>query len=56
LKLRGAELSPKLGLEVVTEALRAYRGRRRSSMQKILDYAKVNRVDKKIRPYLEALS
>lgn len=46
----------KIGLDVVTEALAAYRRRRNPSLQKILEYAKVNRVDKKIRPYLEAVS
>jgi predicted transcriptional regulator of viral defense system len=46
----------RIGIDIVTEALATYRRRRGASIQKVLDYAKVNRVDTKIRPYLEALS
>jgi predicted transcriptional regulator of viral defense system len=43
----------KIGLDVFLEALDAYQKRRGASMQKILEYARVDRVDVKIRPYLE---
>ncbi len=44
----------KIGLDVFLEALDAYRKRPGASMQKILEYARVDRVETKIRPYLEA--
>jgi predicted transcriptional regulator of viral defense system len=44
----------KIGLDVFLEALDAYRKRPGASLQKILEYARVNRVEVKIRPYLEA--
>ena len=44
----------KIGLDVFLEALDVYRKRPGASMQKILEYAGVNRVETKIRPYLEA--
>ena len=44
----------KIGLDVFLEALDAYRKRPGASMQKVLEYARVNRVEKNIRPYLEA--
>lgn len=44
----------KIGLDVFLEALDAYRKRSGASMQKILEYARVNRGEVKIRPYLEA--
>jgi len=46
----------KIGIDLVTEALAVYRRRSGASWQKILEYAKINRVDNKIRPYLEALT
>ena len=44
----------KIGLDVFLEALDLYRKRPGAFMQKILEYARVNRVEVKIRPYLEA--
>ena len=44
----------KIGLDVVLEALRAYRGRRGARLQQVLEYARVCRVESAIRPYLEA--
>lgn len=44
----------KIGLDVATEALRMYRARRGASLQRVLEYARVDRVAAVIRPYLEA--
>jgi predicted transcriptional regulator of viral defense system len=44
----------KIGLDVVLEALRAYRSRRGVRLQRVLEYARVCRVEQVIRPYLEA--
>ena len=44
----------KIGLDVVLEALRAYRGRRGARLQRVLEYARACRVESVIRPYLEA--
>ncbi len=44
----------KIGLDVFLEALDAYRKRPGASMRKVLEYARVDRVETKIRPYLEA--
>ncbi|MEX2119391.1 MAG: type IV toxin-antitoxin system AbiEi family antitoxin domain-containing protein [Pirellulales bacterium] len=44
----------KIGLDVALEALRAYRGRRRPKLQHVLEYARLCRVEKVMRPYLEA--
>ncbi len=45
----------KIGLDVAIEALRDYR-RRRGNVDELLRYAKVCRVARVMRPYLEALS
>ena len=46
----------KIGLDVAIEALRAYRERtRKPDYQALSRFAKVNRVEKVIRPYLEAV-
>lgn len=46
----------KVGLDVAIEALRAYRDReRKPDFQAITIFAQINRVQKVIRPYLEAL-
>lgn len=45
----------KLGIDLVVEALSLYRRRSDASLQKILEYARINRVEKQIRPYLEAI-
>lgn len=44
----------KIGMDVVLEAIRAYR-RKQPRFQRVLEYAKVCRVERLIRPYLESL-
>ncbi len=44
----------KIGLDVAIEALRFYRGRRGARLQAVLEYARTCRVEKVVRPYLEA--
>jgi predicted transcriptional regulator of viral defense system len=46
----------KIGLDVTLEALSLYRRRPGASMQRILEYARINRVENPMRPYLEALA
>ena len=45
----------KLGLDVALEALTAYRQRQGFDVNKLMHYARICRVEKIIRPYLEAL-
>jgi len=46
----------KIGLDVAVEALRAYRERkRRPDIQALTKFAQINRVERIIRPYLEAV-
>ena len=45
----------KIGLEVALEALKAYRRRKSFNVDKLLHCARVCRVEKIMRPYLEAL-
>lgn len=44
----------KIGMDVVLEALKLYKSRMKFDHKKILDYAGICRVDKIVRPYLEA--
>ncbi len=44
----------RIGLDVALEALRNYRIRRGTKLQRVLEYARVCRVESIIRPYLEA--
>lgn len=44
----------RIGLDVVLGALRAYREQRKKDFQQVLDYARICRVEKVMRPYLEA--
>jgi predicted transcriptional regulator of viral defense system len=44
----------KIGLDVALEALKTYRKRRRPQFQQVLEFARVCRVEKILRPYLEA--
>ncbi len=44
----------KIGMDVVLEALKLYKSRKKFDHKKILEYAKICRVDKIVRPYLEA--
>ena len=46
----------KIGLDVVLEALRAYRARRHARLQEVLQYARLCRVEKVMRPILEAMA
>src|SRR5277367_2357314 len=45
----------KLGLDMVLEALRLYRRRKRPNVDELMKFARVCRVDRVMRPYLEAL-
>lgn len=45
----------KVGLDVAIEAIRAYRSQPKRDLQAILKYARICRVEKTIRPYLEAI-
>ena len=45
----------KLGLDVALEALRLYCKRRRPNLDAVMRYAKIDRVQNVIRPYLEAM-
>lgn len=46
----------KIGMEVVLEAIRSYRGRRRPRFRQVFEFAKLCRVERLMRPYLEALA
>jgi predicted transcriptional regulator of viral defense system len=45
----------KIGLDVALEALRDYRKREDFNIETLLHYARVNRVERVIKPYLEAI-
>jgi predicted transcriptional regulator of viral defense system len=45
----------KIGMEVALEALRNWRGRRQTNVERLLQSARACRVERVIRPYLEAL-
>ena len=44
----------KIGMDVVLEALTLYRTRKKRNLSKLIEYARVCRVENVIRPYLEA--
>jgi predicted transcriptional regulator of viral defense system len=46
----------KIGMDVVLEAIRTYRQRGRPRFGQVFEYAKLCRVDRLMRPYLEALA
>jgi predicted transcriptional regulator of viral defense system len=46
----------KIGLDIALEALRDYRQKRRSGMDELWRFAKICRVERVMRPYLEALA
>jgi predicted transcriptional regulator of viral defense system len=46
----------KIGLDVALESLRMYRARRRPQLQQVLEFARICRVEKVVRPYLEAIA
>ncbi len=45
----------KIGLDVFLEALKKYRSLQRINTERLLKYARICRVEKQIRPYLEAI-
>jgi len=45
----------KIGTDVVLEALKLYRARKRCDLGKLLAYARICRIEKVMRPYLEAM-
>lgn len=46
----------KLGMDVVLEALRLWRERRRKKLDALLKYARARHVERALRPYVEAMS
>jgi predicted transcriptional regulator of viral defense system len=44
----------KIGMDVVLEALKLYKKRRKFKLQELLEYARICRVENVMRPYLEA--
>jgi predicted transcriptional regulator of viral defense system len=46
----------RIGMDVVLEALQLYRARRKFDASKLLEYARICRVENVMRPYLEALA
>ncbi len=44
----------KIGMDVVLEALKLYKSRKKFNLDELLRYAKICRVEKVMRPYLEA--
>jgi len=44
----------KIGMDIVLEALKLYKTKKKSNVSALLNYAKINRVEKVMRPYLEA--
>ena len=46
----------KIGMEVALEALRNWRARRESNVERLLDYGRICRVERIMRPYLEAMT
>jgi hypothetical protein len=45
-----------IGMDVVLEALRLWRERRRKKLDVLLKYARMRHVERAMRPYLEAMS
>lgn len=46
----------KIGMDVVLEALKFYRSRKKFDIKAIMKYAKICRVEKQMKPYLEAMA
>ncbi len=44
----------RIGMDVVLEALKLYKKRKKFNIGKLIEYAKICRVEKLLRPYLEA--
>lgn len=45
----------KIGMDVVLEALKLYKSRKKFNLEELLKYAKICRVEKVMQPYLEAI-
>lgn len=45
----------RIGMEIVLEALKLYKTRKRFNIEMLMKYARVCRVEKVMRPYLEAI-
>ena len=45
----------KLGMDVVLEALKLYKSQKTYSLDRLLKYARICRVEKVMKPYLEAI-
>ncbi|VAW97393.1 hypothetical protein MNBD_GAMMA23-913, partial [hydrothermal vent metagenome] len=45
----------KLGMDVVLEALKLYKSQKMFKLDKLMEYAKICRVEKVMKPYLEAV-
>lgn len=45
----------KIGMDVVLEALKLYKARKKFNLSKVLEYAKICRVEEVMKPYLEVL-
>ena len=45
----------KMGMDVVLEALKLYKARKEFNLAEVLEYARICRVDKVMKPYLESL-
>lgn len=43
----------KLGMDVVLEALKFYRSQKKFNLEKLLEYARICRVEEVMKPYLE---
>jgi predicted transcriptional regulator of viral defense system len=46
----------KIGRDIAVEALKEYMGKPNPQIRRIMEYAKINQVEKIIRPYIETLS
>jgi predicted transcriptional regulator of viral defense system len=46
----------KIGIEVALESLRSWRARGRSNLERLLEYGRICRVERVLRPYLEAMT
>ena len=45
----------KVGIDICIEALREYKNQKKGTMDELWRYAKINRVQKVIRPYIESV-
>jgi predicted transcriptional regulator of viral defense system len=45
----------RIGIDVTVEALRLFHSRKKAPMRELLEYARLGRVERVMRPYIEAL-